>query len=68
MNLIFKTIPKKPKDKIQVLNGSGVLGYIDFYPEHNEYLFKSEFDKKFSNYYLLEIERKIVELNSTIKK
>jgi hypothetical protein len=68
MSLKFKTIPKQPKDKVQVSLDSSVIGYIDFYPQYHQFLFQPAFETKFNEHSFVEIGAKITELNATLTK
>lgn len=67
MSLTFKLIPKKPKDKFEILNERKIVGYLEFMPEYRQYYFIAAFESKLSSNACKEIICKIDELNDTIK-
>lgn len=65
----FEVIPKKPKDKYQVITlFNRVVGHIDFDMVSNQYQYKPLHDSKYTTKEMCEICEKMNQLNAEIVK
>lgn len=64
MGLQFNTIPKTPKNKVQVVKEHKIIGYIDYANGFNQYHFVPAFDMRIGYNDLFEIATKMNELNN----